>query len=174
MSPDTTTPTAYQTTHERISEQSLLFTREFDAPPELVFRAHVESELLSQWIGPHGAQMRVRAFDARTGGEWSYVIAGANGGEWAFFGSYHEVTAPTRIVHTWEFEAEAGHPTLETLTFVDLGNGRCRLEGISSFPSVEACARMAESDLLDGMDTDHERLDELLATLDQPVMHASD
>lgn len=165
MSTDTTTPaaTAHETTHERISEQSLRFTREFDAPRELVFRAHVERDLLSRWIGPRGSQMRVRAFDARTGGEWSYVIVG--GGEWAFFGSYHEVTAPTRIVHTWEFEAEPGHPTLETLTFVDLGDGRCRLEGVSSFPTVEDCARMYGSDLQGGMDTDHERLDELLATI---------
>ena len=166
MSPDgTTSPTIHQTTHERISEQSLLFTREFDAPRELVFRAHVEIELLSQWIGPPGAQMRVRSFDARSGGEWSYVIVGGGGREWAFFGSYHEVTAPTRIVHTWEFEEQAGHPTLETLSFVDLGDGRCRLEGISSFPSVEDCTRMLESDLVGGMDTDHERLDELLATV---------
>lgn len=166
MSTDTTIQkAAHQTTHERISEQSLLFTREFDAPRELVFRAHVERDLLSRWIGPRGAEMRVRSFDARTGGEWSYVIVGGDGGEWAFFGSYHEVSAPSRIVHTWEFEAEAGHPTLETLTFVDLGEGRCRLEGISSFPTVEDCARMFESDLQSGMDTDHERLDELLATI---------
>lgn len=162
MSTDSTTATN-QTTHERISEQSLLLTREFDASVELVFRAHVEPDLFGRWIGPRGSTVRIRSFDARTGGEFSYVVVGNR--EWPFFGSYHEVTAPSRIVHTWEFEGEPGHPTFETLRFVDLGGDRCRLEGTSTFPSPEECQRMSESDFLDGMDEDHSRLDELLATM---------
>ena len=29
-------------------------TREFDAPPEKVFRAHTDPELVVQWLGPRG------------------------------------------------------------------------------------------------------------------------
>lgn len=32
--------------------QEFLITREFDAPRELVFKAHTDAELYSQWIGP--------------------------------------------------------------------------------------------------------------------------
>ena len=30
--------------------------REFDAPPEKVFRAHTDPELVAQWMGPNGMQ----------------------------------------------------------------------------------------------------------------------
>jgi uncharacterized protein YndB with AHSA1/START domain len=42
-------------------------TREFDAPPELVFRASTDPDLVVQWLGPRDVQMRIIEFDARTG-----------------------------------------------------------------------------------------------------------
>ena len=33
--------------------------REFDAPPEKVFRAHTDAELVVQWLGPRGLEMKV-------------------------------------------------------------------------------------------------------------------
>ena len=32
--------------------------REFDAPPEKVFRAHTDPELIAQWLGPRHLTMR--------------------------------------------------------------------------------------------------------------------
>ena len=155
-----TTPA--NTVHVRAGEQSNAFTREFAAPVALVFRAHVEPELFARWVGPPGTTCAMRHFDARTGGAFSYVIAD----NFAFFGSYHEVTAPTRIVHSWEFEGDRGRPTLETLTFVDLGPSRCRIEGLSLYTSAEQCAEMLAFDQTgEGMDENFERLDALLPTL---------
>src|SRR4051794_14886268 len=124
MSATQRTPTAES------ESQSIHFTREFDAPAELVFRAHVDPELVGRWIGPRGTTLTMRSFDARTGGGWSYVVEGL-GGSWAFFGSFHEVSAPNRIAQTWEYEGEPGHPSLEVLTFSDLPGGRSRIEGHS-------------------------------------------
>ena len=42
--------------------------REFDAPPEKVFRAHIDPDLFTQWTGPNGMEMRIDHFDCRTGG----------------------------------------------------------------------------------------------------------
>ena len=54
--------------------------REFDAPPEKVFRAHVDPELVAQWMGPNSTQIRIDQWDCRTGGSWRYVpIAGRRG-----------------------------------------------------------------------------------------------
>lgn len=157
-----TTPS--RTVHAPAGEQSLTFEREFAAPVELVFRAHVDPDLFTRWVGPTGTEVRVEHFDARTGGAFHYVVVG--GGEWEFFGSYHEVTAPDRIVHTWEFANKPGRPTLETLRFVDLGDGRCRLEGRSLYTSPEHCAEMlAEDEAGGGMDENFDRLDALLPTL---------
>ena len=41
--------------------------REFDAPPDRVFRAHAEADLIAQWLGPRNSEMRVDRFDCRTG-----------------------------------------------------------------------------------------------------------
>jgi len=142
--------------------QSIAFTREVEAPAARVFAAHTEIETLARWTGPRGTTVEVRAFDARAGGLWSYVVRGRDGVGWAFFGSFHEVSAPHRLVQTFEFEGDPGHPTFETLTFTDLPGGRCRVDGLSLFGSVSE--RDAMLDGMDsGMDVNYERLDELLA-----------
>ena len=151
-------------THQRTvtmnaGEQTIGFSREFEAPAARVFEAHTDAALVARWIGPRGTELTMREFDARTGGRWSYVVAGL-GGEWAFFGSFHEVTAPSRIVQTFEYEGAPQRPSLEILTFTDIGDGRSRIDGLSVFPSVED--RDAMLDLDAGRDEDFERLDELL------------
>ena len=88
----------------------------------------------------------------------------ANG---AFYGSFHEVTAPRRIVQTFEYEGLPGHPSFEAFTFVDIGNGRSRIDGLSVFQSAED--RDALLDVDSGRDEDYERLDELLERLPAAV-----
>lgn len=154
-------------TKERIvtanaGEQSITFTRQFEAPAADVFEAHTDACLIAQWIGPRGTELRMREFDARTGGCWSYVVVAGSGDEWAFHGSFHEVTAPGRLVQTWEYEGEPQHPTLEVLTFSDLPDGRSRLDGQSLFLSVEDRDAMLNG-MDAGMDEDFLRLDDLFA-----------
>ncbi len=153
-------------THKRTvtahaGEQSISFSREFEASATLVFEAHTDAALIARWTGPRGTQLTMREFDARTGGSWSYLIVGSRG-EWGFHGSFHEVTSPSRIVQTFEFEGEPGHPTLEVLTFTDIGAGRSRIDGLSVFLSVEDRDAML-SGMDSGMDENFDRLDELFA-----------
>ena len=63
--PKTGAPTMTTSTHEtEITADPdvplVRITREFDAPPEKVFRAHTDPELLVQWLGPRGLEMRRR------------------------------------------------------------------------------------------------------------------
>ena len=51
----------------------ITITREFDAPRDLVFRAHVDPELLVQWLGPRDLTTTIDRYDARDGGTWRYV-----------------------------------------------------------------------------------------------------
>jgi uncharacterized protein YndB with AHSA1/START domain len=142
-------------------EQTISFRREFEAPATRVFNAHTDPELLARWTGPQGTQLTMRKFDAWTGGSWSYLISG-RGGEWGFHGSFHEVSAPNRIVQTFEFEGEPGHPSLEVLTFTDLPGGRSRIDGLSVFLSVEDRDAML-GDMDSGLDENFDRLEELFA-----------
>ena len=150
------------TTHTRIGEQSLQHRREFEAPAALVQRAHTDAETFVRWMGPRGTTVRLDRFDATTGGAFRYVVSSPDGGSWAFRGSYHSVTDGA-IMHTWEYEDEPG-PTLESLVFTDLTDGRSALTVVSTYTSKQACDDMLASGMDSGMDEDFERLDAVLAS----------
>src|SRR5207249_5008827 len=78
-------------------------TREFDAPPAKVFRAHTDPELLVKWLGPRDLEMRVDTFDCRTGGSYRYVHTRGQD-EFGFHGCFHEVRPSELIVQTFTFE----------------------------------------------------------------------
>ena len=141
--------------------QSIAFSREFEAPAALVFEAHIDPSLVAQWIGPKGTRLELREFDARTGGAWSYIVVGETA-QWAFHGSFHEVSAPNRIVQTWQYDDEPLQPSLEVFGFVDLPGGRSRIDGHSVFLST-AYRDEVLGDFDTGRDEDFARLDELLA-----------
>jgi uncharacterized protein YndB with AHSA1/START domain len=155
------------TTHETRIEADpavplIRITREFDAPPAKVFRAHADPDLVVQWLGPRGLQMRVDHYDCRTGGSYRYVHSDANG-EYAFHGSFHEVRPGERIVQTFTFEGMPDGVALEKLLFEDLGDGRTRLTGTSLCDSFADRDAMLAGGMEVGVVQGYERLDELLA-----------
>jgi uncharacterized protein YndB with AHSA1/START domain len=156
-----TTTQPNRTEHTRTGDQNISHRREFDFPAVLVHRAHTERDLFVQWLGPRGTTVRLDRFDPVTGGAFRYVVEAADGQQWAFRGSYHDVS-PGQIVHTWEFEGEPG-ATLEHLQFIDLHDGRSALEVVSTYRSKAACDAMLASGMDAGMDEDFDRLEELLA-----------
>jgi uncharacterized protein YndB with AHSA1/START domain len=152
------------TEHTRVGEQSIRHRREFAAPAALVQRAHTDADLFTRWMGPRGTTVRLDRFDATTGGAFRYVVQAPDGGRWAFRGSYHQVDDGI-IVHTWEFEDEPG-PTLETLRFSELPDGRSVLEVTSTYTSRQACDAMLTSGMDAGIDEDFERLDAVVEGLE--------
>src|SRR4051812_27669557 len=101
-------------------------TREFDAPREKVFRAHVDPDLLVQWLGPRRHEMRIVHIDCPTGGSYRYIHA-SDGNEFGFHGSFHEVRPDELIVQTFTFDGVPDGVALERVMLEDLGNGRTRL-----------------------------------------------
>ena len=137
-------------------------TREFDAPPEKVFRAHSDPALLVQWNGPNGTETRVDHLDCRTGGSYRYLIV-SDGQEYGFFGSFHEVRPAELIIQTFTFEGMPDGVALEKLAFEDLGDGRTRLVCSSLCDSFEGRDAFLASGMEDGVRQGYERLDGLLA-----------
>jgi len=148
-------------------KQELFITREFDAPRELVFKAHTDPELYAQWLGPRGLTTTFEVFEPVSGGRYRFIQKDKDGNEFAFHGVTHEVTAPERIIGTFEFEGlpEAGHVTLETTRFEALPGGRTRVTSQSVFQSVADRDGMIQSGMEDGVNQGYERLDEILATM---------
>jgi uncharacterized protein YndB with AHSA1/START domain len=141
---------------------TILITREFDAPPEKVFRAHVDPDLVKRWLGPRSLSIEIDRYDAQTGGAYRYTHRDDDD-EYVFFGSFHEVRPDERIVQTFTYEGFPDAVSLETMTLVDLGNGRTRLENRSQFDSVESRDGMLSSGMEIGVREGFEQLDELLA-----------
>jgi uncharacterized protein YndB with AHSA1/START domain len=139
--------------------------REFDAPRELVFRAHVEPDLLVQWLGPRDLTMRIEEFDVRHGGRWRYVHTDPDGNEHGFHGVFHGTPSPEAgIVQTFEYEGSPGHVALDTLVLEDR-DGRTLVRTITSFQAVEDRDAMVASGMEVGIHDSHQRMDELLARL---------
>ena len=136
--------------------------REFDAPPEKVFRAHTDPELVVQWLGPRGYEMRIDHYDCRTGGSYRYLHL-SDGNEFGFYGCFHEVRPAELIIQTFTFEGQPDGVALERLVLDDLGDGRTRLTGTSLVESFEARDAVLASGMQEGVRESYERLDELLA-----------
>lgn len=137
-------------------------TREFDAPPDKVFRAHTDPELLVRWLGPRDLQMRIDHYDCSTGGSYRYIHTRGDE-EYGFHGSFHEVRPSQLIVQTFTFEGAPDSVALERLVLEDLGDGRTRLTGTSLVDSFEGRDAFVASGMEDGIRQSYERLDELLA-----------
>lgn len=143
---------------ERTSEREVVVRRTFDAPARLVFEAWTTPELFRQWWLPQsmGARLRSLDMDARTGG--SYRLDFGDG--MAFYGTYKEVTPPTRIVWTNEEGGESGSVTTVVLQEQD---GVTHLVLTEVFPSREA---LEQGDgALDALHETFAQLDDLLVQL---------
>jgi uncharacterized protein YndB with AHSA1/START domain len=140
-------------------------TREFDAPVEKVFRAHIDPDLISRWLGPRSLEMRIDHFDCRTGGSYRYLhVRGED--QFGFHGSFHEVRPSELIVQTFTFEGDPDGVALERITFSDLGDGRTRLTSTSLVDSFAARDAFVASGMEIGIREGYERLDEVLGGTD--------
>ncbi len=139
-------------------------TREFDAPPEKLFRAHTDPELLARWLGPRRHQMVIDHYDCRTGGSYRYVHV-SDGNEYGFHGSFHEVRPSEVIIQTFTFEGVPDGVALERLVLEDLGDGRTRLTATSLVDSFEDRDAFVASGMETGVVEGYERLGEVLAGL---------
>ena len=136
--------------------------REFDAPPEKVFRAHTDAELFARWNGPRGHQVTVEHFECRTGGSYRFLHDTGDFQAW-FHGSFHDVVANELIVQTFTFEGVPEGVALEKLHFEALDDGRTRLTATSLVDSFEDRDAFVASGMEDGVIQGYEQLDDVLA-----------
>ena len=142
----------------------IIITREFDAPRDLVFRAHTEPDLLVRWLGPRDLTTTIDRYEARNGGTWRYLQTDAEGNTYGFHGVFHGDPSPDGIVQTFEFEGASGHVCLQTATMAERG-GKTLVRTVSAFQSVEDRDAMVASGMERGVHDSGERLAELLARL---------
>jgi uncharacterized protein YndB with AHSA1/START domain len=159
-----TAPTTRRATRIEVDERvpAIRITRDFDATPAQVFRAHSDPELLVRWLGPRDLEMTVHHLDCRTGGSYRYTHRRGDE-EYGFHGSFHDVRPGELIVQTFAFDGMPDAVALERMTFTDLGDGRTRLHAVSLGESFEARDQHIANGMEHGVVEGYERLDEVLA-----------
>ena len=147
-------------------KQELFITREFDAPREIVFKAHTDPELYSQWLGPRGYEMVLETFEPHSGGRYRYLHKDNEGNEYGFHGVFHEISEAL-MIQTFEYEglSERGHVSLDSMKLEELPGNRSRITIHSVFQSVADRDGMIQSGMERGVNEGYERLDEILEKL---------
>lgn len=143
----------------RTSDREVVVTRTFNAPARLVFDAWTKPELFARWWVPRSMDMTLHGveMDARTGGSYRLDF----GGGMEFFGTYLDVTPPSRLV--WTNDEGDEDSSVTTVTFDEV-DGTTRLTMTEVYPSKEALDAAGTG----AAEATHEtfaQLDDLLAQL---------
>jgi len=149
------------------SDTEIVMTREFDAPPELVWKAWTMPELVSRWWPGRRGTMTTCEIDLRVGGTWRYVMEADGGFEVAFHGEYREIVEPERLVNTEVFEGappEAGE-ALNTNVFEALAGGRTRLTMTTSVDSKQVRDMILGTGMESGAQEGLDIIEEIVAEL---------
>lgn len=140
-------------------------TREFNAPRALVFEAMFDPKHIPQWWGPGNLTTVVERMEVKMGGVWRFAQKDPDGNEFNFFGVYHSVTAPERVINTFEWEGSPGHVILETLILTEVAGGKTLLTVSGAFQSVADRDAMISSGMVEGATASYDQLDKILASL---------
>jgi uncharacterized protein YndB with AHSA1/START domain len=132
----------------------VVVTRRFAAPPESVYRAHTEAELIQKWmLGPDGWTMPVCI---------NYEWVDGNGNGFYVTGEYLELVPFSRIVHVERMHLPDATPDNHIVsTFEPDGTGTLMTMRMT-LPDAATRAAMLESGMEHGMEASFARLEAML------------
>lgn len=104
-------------------ERVLRMTRRFDAPPERVFDAWVNPQLVRKWLfaGPSD-EAYTADLDPRVGGKWT-ITARREGVDYTASGEYLTIDRPRRLVFTFEMLQFSPNSDQITVEITPSGSG---------------------------------------------------
>ena len=145
------------------AELALRLERVVAAPPELVFRMHVEPDLFAQWFGPKGFSATSIDLDLRVGGGYRITMQPPDADAFVLFGEFREIDRGARLAYTFRYEPPDpdDRDTVVVLSFRDLGEATALTVEQGTF-ATEARRALHQQGWTDSLD----RLEELLKTRD--------
>lgn len=142
-------------------KQEMVITREFDLPLELLFKAHVEPEILEQWMGT-----RVLKLESKKHG--GYQIETTDGKGNVMFranGVIHEFVPNRKITRTFEMENMPIGVQLEFYEFEKLSGDTSKLNMHVVYESVAQRDQVLKMGMTHGINLAHNRLQEVVGKL---------
>ena len=151
------------------SDTEIRYKRVFDAPKHLVFEAFTRPEHVRRWwCCMDGWTMTLCEIDLRVGGRWRYAMVGPDNAEVAFNGTYREIAAPDRLVHTEIFEMYPDTETVISAVLVERDD-KAYYDAIQVFPNKESRDGAVASGMEVGADIAFDRLEEVARSMAGPA-----
>jgi len=143
----------------------VMVTRHFAAPPEAVFRAHIEPALVQKgMLGPDGWTMPVCQMDPRPGGKFRYEWSNGKGHSFSLTGECIALEPPRRIVHVERMHLPDPTPDNHVETTFEPDDGGTLLTMRMTLPDAATRAQMLATGMEHGMEASYVRLEnEVLA-----------
>lgn len=138
-------------------KQDIVITREFDLPVELLFKAHVEADIVEQWMGT-----KVLKLESKKHGSYQFVTTDLKGNKHGFNGTIHEFVPHQKITRTFEMENTHFPVQLEFLQFEKLAEERCKLSMHIIYKSVADRNNMMKLPFAQGINMAHNRLQDIM------------
>jgi uncharacterized protein YndB with AHSA1/START domain len=149
-------------TTEILDDVHVKFTRAFEAPRHLIWRAHTEPELMKRWLlGPDGWEMTVCETDLVPGGAYRNAwapIGDTKGEPFGFEGENLVIDPERRLVNTERMTGAPFPPNINDVTF-DEEDGVTLLTMIITYPDVAQRDMILATGMTDGMEASYGRLE---------------
>jgi uncharacterized protein YndB with AHSA1/START domain len=150
-------------------DRQIVVKRHFAAPPDAVYRAHTEPELIQRWLlGPDGWTMPVCISEARPHGKLRYEWTDGKGGGFHLTGEYLELQPFSRIVHVERMHLPDPTPDNHVETTFESDGAGTLMTMRMTLPDGETRARMLETGMEHGMEASYVRLESLASTFLRP------
>lgn len=141
--------------------QDLKIVREFELPVGLLFRAHIESDLVEQWMGT-----KVLKLESKQHGGWQYETSDADGNVvFAAHGVIHDVEPNRKIARTFEMAGAPFGVQLEVLRFEPLTDETSRLTIHQIYESGEQRDQLLKLPFSYGINMAHDKLQDVAGKL---------
>lgn len=149
-------------TLETEGEAFVVVKRRFEGPPEAVYRAHVDPELIQQWmLGPDGWTMTVCINEAKPGGKIRYEWSDGKGGGFYLTGEIVELDAPHRIVHVERMHLPDPTPDNRIVTTFTADGSGTLMTMRMTLPDPATREAMLATGMEHGMEASYARLERL-------------
>lgn len=151
-----------------IENKKLVIVREFNAPPEQVWKAWTQSEILDQWWAPRPWKAKTKSMDFREGGRWLYSMVPPEGAETWCRVDYKKIVENKTFHADDAFCDEAGNdnqdfPKMQWKNEFDKTSSGTKVEVEITFASEEDLNKILEMGFEDGFSAALGNLDEVLA-----------
>ncbi len=144
-------------------DKQVVVTRHFAAPPEAVYRAHTQPELIQKWLlGPDGWTMPVCINEARPGGKIRYEWTDGKGNGFHVTGEYVELEPYSRIVHVERMHLPEATPDNHVETRFDPDGEGTLMTLRMTLPDAKTRAAMLATGMERGMEASYVRLEGMI------------